>query len=617
MEKRKLRLLLLVVFVAFVNCSVAKNSIKIASRVLTAVTIEDDIDYHITAATPFTAAGSVNIVNTNHAVVILDNVKPSSALALLQHIYINGDPAEKDRNCQIRVYNRGTIIFPYPENFKPLTMYTETKLKGESCNNYTLGSNNGFMRTLTDEQLNNAAKSFRLKRGYMVTFSTRPNGRGYSRCFIAHDADLEMDLPLIFSERASSYRLFEWNDVNKQGWGGSQDDINTALNTTWCYDWGAAGHAWNDREYVTHHHHEWWPGIDEVGRNGTSAHALGNNEPDNTNDPSEQPNSVAEVLATWEEMMATGKRLGSPAMAWNTAWISEFIDSIDARGWRCDFIAVHSYWYSSRWDWEWALGEYHNNYGHGRPLWITEMNYGAGWTGWPGANREGNPGNYQIELDGFSPILDFLSECDYVERYAPFNLWEDCYKFHNAADPSLRDKQWLTPIGEYYAKMNPGLAYNGKYEKIPSTPRIRRPGKLTVRGGQDKVTLRWSDFNGEYNRAMVVQRKGGGSTSWRTIANIKCKELASAYSYTDTPEIAGSYIYRIATVPFSGATLYSDEVGIDVEITGVNLPVAELHDTKTTIYTIGGKALPVSHVQNMPEGIYIVKKDNKNIKILK
>ena len=47
------------------------------------------------------------------------------------------------------------------------------------------------MNTLSTAKLNNRIRSFKLKRGYMVTFSNNPAGRGYSRCFIADQADLE------------------------------------------------------------------------------------------------------------------------------------------------------------------------------------------------------------------------------------------------------------------------------------------------------------------------------------------------------------------------------------------------------------------------------------------
>ena len=48
------------------------------------------------------------------------------------------------------------------------------------------------MKDLTNATLNNSFKSFKLKRGYMVTFALGKSGWGYSRCVIADQEDLEM-----------------------------------------------------------------------------------------------------------------------------------------------------------------------------------------------------------------------------------------------------------------------------------------------------------------------------------------------------------------------------------------------------------------------------------------
>ena len=72
------------------------------------------------------------------------------------------------------------------------------------------------MNTLTAVQLNNKIRSFKLKRGYMVTFSTQASGRGYSRCFIAASSDLEVaELPAVLDQKISSYRIFKWYDAGK------------------------------------------------------------------------------------------------------------------------------------------------------------------------------------------------------------------------------------------------------------------------------------------------------------------------------------------------------------------------------------------------------------------
>ena len=65
------------------------------------------------------------------------------------------------------------------------------------------------MKTLTEANLNNKIRSFKLKRGYMVTFALGVGGWGYSRCFIADMEDLEVaEMPSNMDSRVSSYRIF-------------------------------------------------------------------------------------------------------------------------------------------------------------------------------------------------------------------------------------------------------------------------------------------------------------------------------------------------------------------------------------------------------------------------
>ena len=49
----------------------AKNTVTTVSQVSQSIILTDDVDYVITDATPFTTAGSVNIKNTEHAVIII------------------------------------------------------------------------------------------------------------------------------------------------------------------------------------------------------------------------------------------------------------------------------------------------------------------------------------------------------------------------------------------------------------------------------------------------------------------------------------------------------------------------------------------------------------------
>ena len=171
---------------------------------------------------------------------IFKSIKPSKVIStwLNKHVYINGKQAVNGENCMVRVYNRGSIVYPYGSDFKPLTVYSEKSYGGTAVNDFGLEDSGGFMNTLTDAKLNNKIRSFKLKRGYMVTFSTRAKGRGYSRCFIADKADLEMSsLPIVLDKKITSYRIFKWWNVHKAGLASDgRAAANDALNSSWCYD---------------------------------------------------------------------------------------------------------------------------------------------------------------------------------------------------------------------------------------------------------------------------------------------------------------------------------------------------------------------------------------------
>lgn len=522
----------------------AAQTKQTVSQVTSEVTLTGEVDYIVTSSIPFGASGVVNIADTEHSVLILSNVVPSKAATMLSHVRIGGRAAVNNSNCMVRIYAGGSIILPYSSDIKPLTVYTGTDCTGETAQ-YGVGNR----VSLRGNAMNNNIRSFTLKRGYMVCFMTRADGTGYSRVFIADSEDKTVNLPAILSGTISALRVQQWNDSGKKGYAGNATDANTALKTTWCYNWDAGVNVWADREYVTQHHHEGWPGIADVGNNGTSANILGNNEPDNTGDDREQVNTVEEVLATWPQMMATGRRLGSPAMSSDLNWLYRFIDSIDARGWRCDFVVMHCYWYSDWSSWLNTLRTVHNR--TKRPIWITEMNYGANWTGWPGSDTSGSDANFAIEKQHFAPVVDGLEATDWLERYAVYNWVQDCRSVY------LNGK--LTPMGEYYAAKETGIAYNPAYEVVPTMPKCYDPDNLVAVYNKDDATttLTWHDYNGEYNRSMLIERRVSSSL-WETVAEITPKEEEADYEYTDTTSPYGT-VYRIHIADASGRGRYTGE----------------------------------------------------------
>lgn len=577
------------------------NTTTTVTQVTTAVTVEPDVDYVITSKTPFGDDGQIEI--SGNSTLILKNVIPSEALRLASHIRIDGVAAHHKSNCMFKVYGGGTIVLAHGTGIQPFVAYTGTNQEGDS-KAYNVGSR----LSLAGTSMNNSMESFTLRRGYMVCLANKSDGTGYSRVFVADTEDRKVNLPQVLKDKVSSIRVMQWNDCGKRGYSGGDVATLDALNATWYYDWNCGGVATDDWEYVPQHHHEGWPGISDIGASSHSPHALGNNEPDNTGDAREQVNTVDEVLANWPAMMATGKRLGSPAVSGNYNWLYAFIDSIDARGWRCDFIAVHAYWYNDWPSWKSTLQGIANR--TGRPIWITEMNYGANWTGWPGHDTSGSEENFAIEKQHFAPVIDGLEASDFMERYAVYNWVQDCRSMY------LNGK--LTPMGQYYADVETHVGYKANKEKVPNTPRQYNPGNLTA--AYDKTThqvaLTWKDMNGEYNRSMEIQLKKPGTSIWNTVKNIVCQEDAA--TYTELVDGLDGYVYRIRIVDVSNkerlsneATAVNENIQPGDEVTlgettmylGGNLLVNGSFDFGFTGWTSGtGEVLSAPYFQVIPKG---------------
>lgn len=561
------------------------NTTEEVAQVSGTVTLTRAVDYVVTSATPFANGAVVDIANTDHAVLILTRVKPSVALGLLSHVRINGAPAVNNSNCMVKIYANGSIIMPHGTDIKPLTVYTGLDRTGTS---ETFAAD--YRRSLVNSSVNNKIRSFVLKRGYMATFATKADGKGYSRVFIADTEDRAVNLPPILDRAVSSIRVMPWNDVSKKGFAGRDNTINTTLNTTWCYNWDAGNDIYSDREFVTQRHHEAgikngkyegaWPSVADCSNNGTSPHILGQNEPDNSSDPREVVTKVGDLLAIWPELMSTGKRLGSPAMAGNLNMLYQFLDSIDARGWRCDYVVMHTYWYSDWPSWQWNFNNVHKR--TGRPIWITEMNYGANWTGWPaGDDRSGSPANLAIQRQHMVPILDGLEATPFIERYAYYNAVQDCRAAY------LNNS--LTPIGEYYAGIQSAMAYNSANEYIPRLPKSKgAPVDLTVKfdAKAGVAALAWYEPTGEYNKSMVVERRRGLG-AWETVAEIELLEDGANYAFEDREAQSGD-VYRVHTVYADEKDYYSKTVEAVPEM----LAVGDIVEVNGVPMYLGGNVLP-------------------------
>lgn len=532
----------------------AANKVTNVQQVTEAVTLSDDVDYVIKDAdSPFAITGSVDITNTDHAVLIFKSIKPSKVIkSYLSFIYIKGEQAKNDVNCQVKMYSNGAIVMPYASDIKPLTVYSEPNFGGEAVNSFGLENSGGFMNTLSAAKLNNAIRSFRLKRGYMVTFALGSGGWGYSRCFIADTEDLEIaQMPANMDARISSYRLFKWYDAKKSGLASdTRAEATGATNASWCYDWGTGTNRLPDTECVPNHIYEDWPSPASCGGVNYSCHMKTNNEPGNSSD--DHPQDVATVLANWQNLMRTGLRLCSETSHDGSMnHLQAFCDSVDANGWRCDIVDLHCYWDSGQFN---NLTWYSDNYGNGRPIWISEWLWGASWNnnGIFGAvsNRDDNSSTTQQKnYNGTKPILDILNSNPRVERYAFWNSERNCSKIY------LNGK--LTKLGEYYAKMDPGIGFRKSNEFIPKVV-FKAPYDMkgTYNKTKKTLTLTWSDKNGDMLDSMVVECKLPGSSSYTQIARMALKDLngkSVSYTYTDTLDAGGTYFFRAGAYPIGSS----------------------------------------------------------------
>lgn len=89
----------------------AANTTETVEQVKGTVTLSADVDYVITSSTPFADGAVLNIANTDNAVVILSQVKPSAVSSLYKYIQVNGVKASA-ANCQVKIYGDGCIILP-------------------------------------------------------------------------------------------------------------------------------------------------------------------------------------------------------------------------------------------------------------------------------------------------------------------------------------------------------------------------------------------------------------------------------------------------------------------------------------------------------------------------
>lgn len=401
----------------------------------TTVTMSGPAELWLTAATTPLPGSTVHL-NSNDAWLFLPNIRPSTvASTYLPQLRVSGFAASGS-NVRVVSHGMGSVVIPHPPNFRPLEVFVSPNFGGSSAmlNQYTAYNDTslaGFANNIS---------SFKLKRGYMATFAQNANGTGLSKNFVAQDGDLQVSsMPAGVDNSISFVRVFPWRWSAKKGVAGG---ITQNLNVRWFYNWNLNENSSPDLEYVPIRQNRYWPDLNQNWQTRGATHLLGYNEPDR---PDQANLSVADAIASWPDLLASGLRVGAPAVSdGGLNWLYSFIDQADAAALRVDFVPVHYYrCFGNANDPDGAAAQFYN-FLKGihdrvqRPLWVTEWNNGANWT------TCADP-TFAQQQATIKKIIDMLDNTPFVECYAIYNWVEDVRRVQwddgslTAAGASYRD----------------------------------------------------------------------------------------------------------------------------------------------------------------------------------
>lgn len=464
------------------------------------------IDYHIISTTPFENFGCVNLVGRT-SWLVFENIRPSKVISsYLGNVTIDGQPAQNGVNCRVEIWMRGAVVIPLPPEAPFVATTDEGTFSVPLGNTSDLGNNS------------NKARSFILKRGYMATVATGKSGGDYSRVYVADHADLTVTLPTALDRRISSVYVRNWHYTSKAGYCSTKSNVlsaTVACGGSWAWNWDAGSTSSADVEYVPIKQHLYWPSDGNFDKPGSTAMMLFN-EPEHSEQHTSSKCSCGGTIDEWKayqntpKFNATGLRIGSPS-ATSLSWIKNYLTHCDNMKQRCDFSCTHGYWTS-----EWA-----NNLStlksYGRPIWITEWEYGASWT------SGSNPNSADDARAKVFDILERLEYNDYVERYS-------YYEFDTGGTNGwMRELFWennaskgLAYVGEVYARVKPHFGYKASIQPVPNwwapaaaTPEVKGAAKLS----DGQYVLLVSNANGDATATFQVQRKAADGT-WQAIYDV-------------------------------------------------------------------------------------------------
>ena len=193
----------------------------------------------------------------------------------------------------------------------------------------------------------------------------------------------------------------------------------------------------------------------------------------------------------------------------------------------------------------------------GRPIWVTEWNNGADWTG--GCK----PSSQEQNAKKIKAFIKMMDDAPFIERYCIFD-WLSGGRINNWSLYNKRYTDDLTPTGIVYQEQVSKMHYNPKKEFVG--PYTALPGGFDLKGealdtlGKNYFKLSWLDRSEDEN-GVIIERSDNGAP----FAQLVLIDKANQTSYMDT--IApGGYVYRIRQVVDAGVkkSAYSNKVSTTV-----------------------------------------------------
>ena len=558
----------------------------------TTLRVSEPADVWVPSSTSVLVNSIIDLAH-DEAWIITPHWKPSEAISrLLPSVTVRGSKATNKSNSRVAIYLDGAAVIPHTSTYQPFHGYTGTNFQGSEV---VLGiGKNTSLGTAA-----NSLRSFVLKRGYMATLATNSDGSGYSRVFVADHHDIVIDvLPEALDRRVSSVVIRPWNWVSKKGWASTAGaDRSGTVRATWFYSWSASYATTTDQEYVPEKTHLYWPAWSEINDKDNVTAVFSLNEPEHSEQHSSDRCTCGGTISEWDafdklhtSFFESGLRIGSPAPT-DANYLTNYIIYCNNYAYRCDFVVTHAYWKGSIADWKSRLEAIHN--ATGRPIWLTELEYGASWDA-PGYS------DVTSAADKYRQIFDLLEQLDYVERFVPYqdDLWYNAMIYQDGS---------LTPSGVLFRDYASSHAYKAEQQFVPVwwKPSIKAVTLTAPSGNEsavDAVTFGTTNPNGDVTDRFVIQYQESDGT-WSDIYTESDRSLFDASSFPVTVDIStipsGTATFRLKVTTLIGGEVVSDPVSISV--VNANDLSALITRAEDAIPTVGVGTAPFYYSQALVE----------------